>query len=48
MGLPQAGSSLAPYDALMYMGQQTSTLYQEQIVTTGQQATVESYWRDLN
>jgi hypothetical protein len=44
----QVGSALAPYIALVYMGLQDSTLYQEQVVDTGQQATVESYWGKLN
>jgi len=44
----QTGSSLAPYIALMYMGLQTSTIYQEAVVAQGQQATVENYWRGLN
>jgi len=44
----QSGSSLAPYIALMYMGLQNSTFYQEQVAVPGQQATIENYWRDLN
>jgi len=42
------GSDLAPYIALCYIGLQESTLYQEQVVATGQQATVESYYGKLN
>jgi hypothetical protein len=34
----EAGSSLAPCTVLTYIGLQTCTLYDEQIVATGQQA----------
>ena len=42
------GSALAPYEALMYMGLQNSPLYQEQVVTTGLQASFENYYAELN
>jgi hypothetical protein len=42
------GSNIAPYEALMYMGLQNSTLYQEQVVATGKQATFQQYWAELN
>ena len=44
----QVGSDLAPYIALIYMGLQNSALYQEQVVATGQEATVEAWWPKLN
>jgi hypothetical protein len=37
----QVGAGLAPYEDLMYMGLQNSTLYQEEVVNKGQQASVE-------
>lgn len=42
------GSSLTPYQDLMYMGLQTSTLYQEQVVAPGQQAALQAAWGKLN
>jgi len=42
------GDSLAPYEALMYMGLQNSTLYQEEVVETGKVNSFQTYWRDLN
>jgi hypothetical protein len=42
------GDSLAPYEALMYMGLQNSTLYQEEVVEKGVQLSFEAYWRELN
>jgi hypothetical protein len=44
----RAGTALVPYIALMYIGLQNSTLYQEQIVAAGLQPAVESYWPLLN
>jgi hypothetical protein len=44
----QVGSALTPYVDLCYMGLQTSTIYQEQVIDTGQQSAVESYWGKLN
>lgn len=44
----QVGSAIEPYEALMYMGLQTSTLYQEQVVASGLSASFQAYWGELN
>jgi hypothetical protein len=44
----QVGSNPTPYIALMYMGLEGSTLYQESVVNTGLSATYQQYWGDLN
>ena len=41
-------AGLAPYEALMYMGLQGTTLYQEQVVNTGLSASFQNYWQELN
>ena len=42
------GSDLAPYEALMYMGLQDATIYQEEVVGKGLESSVEAAWGDLN
>lgn len=42
------GSNIQAYEALMYMGLQGSTLYQEQVVATGLDSTFTEYRRLLN
>ena len=42
------GDSLAPYEALMYMGLQNSTLYQEEVVDKGIDNEFKVYWAKLN
>jgi hypothetical protein len=42
------GDSLQPYEALMYMGLQNATLYQEEVVDKGLDAQFVKFWGDLN
>ena len=42
------GDSLAPYEALMYMGLEGSVFYQEEVVEKGLDSNFKIYWQELN
>ena len=44
----QVGSDPTEYQDLMYIGLQTSTLYQEEIIAKGLQPAVQANWGKLN